>query len=299
MLEHLWVVFTIIAAASQTMRNALQRDLVGVVGTVGATHARFLYGLPFGLLFLGLIAQATDTKAFFPSLVVLAWTTLGAVAQILATALMLAAMKSRSFLVTIAYTKTETVLIVLFGLIFLGEVPTAPLLAAVAVATIGVMIMSWPKQGAASAVVRSWRPALMGIAAGGLFGLAAVGFKGGIQSLALPSFVMAAATTLAVALAIQTSILTLYLLVTDRSALVKLARAWKPSLSAGFLGAFASQMWFLGFALEPVAHVRTLGLVEILFSLAVSRKLFAQVTSPREGTGIALLVIGVIVVLNT
>ncbi len=299
MLEHLWVVFTIIAAASQTMRNALQRDLVGVVGTVGATHARFLYGMPFGLLFLGIIAQATDTKAFFPSLAFLAWTTLGAVAQILATALMLAAMKSRSFLVTIAYTKTETVLIVVFGLIFLGEVPTAPLLAAVAVATIGVMIMSWPKQGAASGAVRSWRPAFMGIAAGGLFGLAAVGFKGGIQSLALPSFVMAAATTLAVALAIQTSILTLYLLVTDRSALVKLARAWKPSLSAGFLGAFASQMWFLGFALEPVAHVRTLGLVEILFSLAVSRKLFAQVTSPREGTGIALLVIGVIVVLNT
>ena len=35
---------------------------------------------------------------------------------------------------------------------------------------------------------------------------------------------------------------------------------------AGFMGAFASQFWFLAFALTAAANVRTLALVEVLFA---------------------------------
>jgi drug/metabolite transporter (DMT)-like permease len=296
MTAYLWILFTVVAAGGQTLRNALQRDLIAVVGTVGATHVRFLYGLPFGILFLILMSAATGVAVPSPSWTFLGWTALGGFGQILATGLMLQAMRSKSFLVTIAYTKTEPVQVALFGLVFLGEVPTPLLLAAIAVATLGVMIMSWPKSE--DGAPRSWTPALLGVVSGGLFGFSAVCFKGGIQALASPSFMVAASTTLATGLAVQAIGLTLYLVATDRPALVKLFGAWRPSVFAGFLGAFASQCWFLAFAIEPVAHVRTLGLVEILFSLAVSRKLMAQMTSPREGFGIALLVIGVLVVLN-
>ena len=48
----LWAVFTLIAAAAQTARNAMQRELTATLGTVGATHVRFLFGFPFALLFL-------------------------------------------------------------------------------------------------------------------------------------------------------------------------------------------------------------------------------------------------------
>lgn len=295
MTAHLWILFTIVAAGSQTLRNALQRDLIAVVGTVGATHVRFLYGLPFGILLLGLVSIGSGTAPPAPNGAFLAWTAAGAAAQILATALMLQAMRSKSFLVTIAYTKTEPVQVALWGLVILAEVPSPLLFAAILIATVGVMIMSWPKTGAEAA---SPTAALLGIASGGLFGLAAIFFKGGIQALDAPNFVIAASTTLAAGLAIQAAVLTLYLMVTDRAALAKLFAAWRPSILAGFLGAFASQCWFLAFALEPVAHVRTLGLVEILFSLAVSHKLLSQMTSPREAIGIACLVVGVAMVLN-
>jgi hypothetical protein len=53
--------------------------------------------------------------------------------------------------------------------------------------------------------------------------------------------------------------------------LTAIIRAWRPSLVAGLVGAFASQMWFLAFALETAAKVRTLGLIEILFARVVSR----------------------------
>jgi drug/metabolite transporter (DMT)-like permease len=63
------------------------------------------------------------------------------------------------------------------------------------------------------------------------------------------------------------------------------------------MGAFASQFWFLGFSLTSAANVRTLGLVEVLFAQAVSRRVFAEVATVRELAGMALVVAGVGVLL--
>jgi hypothetical protein len=55
----LWAVFTVAAALAQTLRNATQRELTGTLGTVGATHIRFLFGFPFALIFLALVAATS------------------------------------------------------------------------------------------------------------------------------------------------------------------------------------------------------------------------------------------------
>ena len=72
-----------------------------------------------------------------------------------------------------------------------------------------------------------------------------------------------------------------------------IAKAWKPSLFAGFMGAFASQFWFLAFAIATAASVRTLALVEVLFAQGVTHFVFKQPTTARERAGIVLVVIGV------
>jgi drug/metabolite transporter (DMT)-like permease len=298
-MEHLWAVFTVTAAGAQTARNALQKSLTERLGTVGATHVRFLYGVPFALVFLLAVVAVTGQRPAGPSTVFLAWVTFGAIAQIVATALMLAAMRERSFVVTVAYTKTEPVQAALFAVAVLGEVLTTTMVAAIAIATAGVFVMSWPKRGAASPF--AWRPAALGIAAGGLFALAAVGFRGAIlelNALGSAAFVLSATTTLAWGLAIQAATLSLFLLVRDRKTLAEVLRAWRVSLGAGFMGAFASQMWFLAFALEQVARVRTLGLVEMIFAWAIAKTMLNQTTTPRELAGIALVVVGVALILN-
>ena len=61
-----------------------------------------------------------------------------------------------------------------------------------------------------------------------------------------------------------------------RTVLAAIVRAWRPSLFAGFMGALASQFWFLAFALATAASVRTLALVEVLFAQAISRFVFKQ-----------------------
>jgi len=292
----LWAIFTVIAAGGQVMRNAMQKELTGVLGTVGATHVRFLFGLPFALVFLAIVLISTGLPVPVLNNTMLAWTVTGATAQIGATALLLAAMQERSFVVITAYAKTEPVQVAFFGFAFLGEHISPGVATAILIATAGVLIVSWPRRSAEE--VFSWKPAGLGIASGAMFAVAAIGFRGGIRALETPSFVVAATVTLALGLVIQTVVLSAYLVVADRAVLGNIFRAWKPSLLAGFMGAFASQMWFLAFALETAAKVRTLALIEILFAQVVSRNLFKQNIASREMAGIGLIVVGVILLLN-
>ena len=55
----LWIVLTVWAAFAQTLRNAAQRHLVTDLGTLGATLVRFLFGLPFALIYFGIILTIT------------------------------------------------------------------------------------------------------------------------------------------------------------------------------------------------------------------------------------------------
>lgn len=294
----LWALFTVLAAGGQTLRNAMQKELTATLGTVGATHVRFLFGLPFALLFLVVILTATGHA--FPALNprMLAWTVVGAGAQIAATAMLLAALRHKSFVVTTALIKIEPVHVALFGLVFLGDALSWPLAFAILIACAGVLIMSWPKDQASSLAEGGWQPILLGLASGAVFGISAIGYRGGILALEHPNFVVAATTTLSIGLIMQTAVLTGYLWLFDRERLMDIFRAWRPSVLAGFMGAFASQMWFLAFAIETAAKVRTLALVEIFFAQIITRSMFKQGVASREGLGIALIVVGVIILLN-
>ena len=92
----LWIAAALIASAAQTARNAAQSSLTRVLGTVGATQVRFLFGLPFAVLFLGLVALATGEAIPALNLHSLGFTAMGAVAQIGATVLMLIAIAHQS-----------------------------------------------------------------------------------------------------------------------------------------------------------------------------------------------------------
>jgi len=308
----LWVLFTVGAAATQTARNAMQRSLTERLGTLGATHVRFLYGLPFGLAFLAAMAAVSDLSGLRPGWPFLGWTLAGALCQVAGTALMLAAMRERAFVVAIAYVKTEPLQIAAFGFVVLGEALGAQALLAVGIATAGVLLMSLPanavargptlaggdrERAEAAGALARLRPALLGIGSGAMFALSAVGFRGAIVGLGDAPFYARATFTLAVSLAAQTALLSTWLLARDPATLREILRAWRPSLLAGASGALASQMWFLAFSLQTAAAVRTVGLVEILFAQAASRRLFAQRESRRETLGIALTLAGLLLLL--
>jgi drug/metabolite transporter (DMT)-like permease len=288
----LWVVFTLIAAAAQTLRNATQRELTATLGTVGATHVRFLFGFPFAVIFLAAVMLALGQGLPRPPAIFWPWVVAGAMTQIAATALMLAAMSDRSFVVVYAYIKTEPVQVALFGLVFLGDVVSPAMATAIVIATAGVVIMAL-KPGTKADV----KSTLLGLAAGAMFAASAIGYRGAILALELPSYVMTATFTLAVGLLLQLGVLSVYLRLRSPEVLASILRSWRPSLFAGFMGALASQFWFLAFAVATAASVRTLALVEVLFAQAISRFAFKQPTTAREAVGIVLIVAGVVLLL--
>ena len=214
----LWIPATIAASLLQTARNLAQRSLTDIIGVVGATQVRFLFGLPFAMLFLALACLGLQRLPPEIGMASLGYTLWGALTQIAATALMLAAMRERSFAVTTAYTKTEPVQVALFGALLLGDALTPMKFLAIAIATAGVIVVSWkPGEKLTRAGLR---PAVFGIVSGAFFALSAIGFRGGIQALPEGSFLIRASTILVLGLGLQTLLLVIYMLAADRQALV-------------------------------------------------------------------------------
>lgn len=297
MTSSLWVVFTLIGAAGQTARNAMQQELTPQLGALGATLVRFLFGFPFVLIFLAIAALATGAHLPAMNLLFAEWTVLGAVTQIAGTALMLMTMEHRSFVVTVAYLKTEPILVAIMGLVFLGNPLSGMTVLAIAVAIAGVAVISIRPEALTGGPSKNVSgPALLGLSSAGLFGLSSVSYRGAILALHTPGYVMPATFSLAAGLAVQTGLLLAWLLLFKRRTLAAIFKLWRPSLAAGFTGAAASEMWFLAFALATAASVRTLGLVDVLFAQAVSYIVFKQKVTKREIVGIVLLVAGAILI---
>jgi len=287
----LWVFATLGAAAAQTARNAMQRHLTATLGTLGATLVRFLYGLPFAVLFLMGVLAVDGGGVPGPGGDYLALVAAASLMQIAATALMLAAMRITTFAVTVATMKTEPVQVAIFGFLVLGERLGTVALAGIVVATAGVILMSHTR-GTALRGAGVSRAVLFGLTAAAAFAGASVLFRAAILTLDEGSLVMRATTTLVWAQGFQCLLLVGWLAVFDPRVVVETLRAWRQSLFAGLMGAIASQLWFIGFALTSAANVRTLGLVEVLFAQVVSRR-FAEATTPRQIVGMVMVVAGV------
>ncbi len=297
--DWLWIPITLWAAFAQTLRNAAQRHLTAELGTLGATLVRFLYGLPFAALWLWLVARFGGYALPAPSGGFAFWVTLGAVSQIAATAFLLATMQERNFSLGVAYSKSEIIQVAIFGLIFLGDPVTLATGLAVLLGTFGVLLLApADKTRPLASLAAGWtsRAALLGLASGAGFALSAIGYRGAALALGEAPFLMAAASTLLVAQMVQTVLLGGWLLWRNRDVVLRVFRAWRASLFAGFMGAAASAGWFTAFTLETAAHVRTLGLIELVFSMAVARRLFRESLAPLEMTGIALLAGGIVLV---
>jgi drug/metabolite transporter (DMT)-like permease len=290
-----WALFTVAAAAAQTARNAMQRGLTAKVGVAAASWARFIFALPFALASLAVVVTLDPVVPRVHDGFA-AWLLVGSLSQMAATGTMLLAMQGKSFVTVIAYTKTEPLQIAAFSLAFLGESLSASTLIAVALGTLGVMLMSWPRSGAGAG--SGLRSAGWGVLAGAGFAMAAVGYRGAIGALEGASFLSAATLTLAATLCVQTLVSIAWLLIADPRALRALFAAWRESVPAGFAGAVASQFWFLAFALHTPAAVRTLGLVEVVFAQAVSWRILREQLSAREVIGMVLLTLAVIVILQ-
>ncbi|MEO7940224.1 MAG: EamA/RhaT family transporter, partial [Burkholderiaceae bacterium] len=235
-----WIPIVVGAAFAQTIRNAAQRSLVTELGTLAATLVRFLYGLPFALAWLLLVQHfSVSNSAHWPDFTPAygIWLAAGAVSQLVATALLLQAMKQRNFIIGVTFSKTEVLQVGLFGIVALQELPTVGAAIAMVVATVGVVLLSMPRGG--DAAVASWRgnAAWFGLASGACFAMASVGYRGAALQMPGLSAWLIGAWGVLLAQALQTVLLGGWIAWRQSGTLVAIARAWRLSTVAGMMGA--------------------------------------------------------------
>lgn len=290
----LWIPLTIAAAFLQTLRSALQKHLTGTLSVAGASYVRFLYGFPPALLYLWLVLEGTGSPLPAVNGAFLLYGLVGGVAQILGTVFLVGVFQFRNFAAGTAYSKTETVQAALVGIILLGDSISPGGALAILISLMGVMLLSLSHSNVTLGRVLSSfseRPALMGIASGAAFGVAAVCYRAASLSLGLEGFLVPAAVTLVYVLGTQTLIMTVWLYIREPAQLRASFVNWKWASLTGLVGALGSIGWFSAMTLENAAYVRALGQVELVFTFAASYLIFKERSTRREITG-TLLVAG-------
>ena len=297
-LAWLWIPIALAAAAAQTVRNAVQRSVTKSAGLLPATFIRFFYGLPFAVAMLAGIAAASPHALPQPTLPFVAWVFIGAVSQVVAMAFFLAAMAQRSFVVAVVFTKTEVLQIGIYSVLFLGETLSLTAMVAIVMSTVGVVFLSGTPLAERGVGLSSWvgKGALLGLASGAAFAIASVGYRGAMLTFADTPPWLAGAYGLVWAQTIQTLLLGSYLAARDRGGLVKVMKDWRVSSLAGLFGALASMGWFTAYAMRSAVDVRIVALVEVLYSYAVSRRLFKEPVTAVELLGMVLVVGGIVLV---
>ncbi|MCU4654020.1 DMT family transporter [Roseibacterium sp. SDUM158016] len=289
-----WIAATLFAAFMQNLRFLLQRHLkVTTLSTMGATWARFAFAMPFVAIALFLLVSVTGQPVPATTPAFWTYTLVGATAQMLATACIVALFARRNFAVGITLMKTEVILSVILGLILLGEGVSPPVLAAIAVSFVGVVLLSDPPRGEVSL---HWRSRVFnaasgyGLASGVLFGVSGVCYRGATLSLLSGDEMLRAATALLAATVLQVLTLGLWLAVREAGQIARVFAAWRVAVPTGLTSMLGSLGWFTAFALQTAAYVKALGQVELVFTFLFSVFWLKERSSGKEIAGIALIV---------
>ena len=289
----LWIPVTLVAAFLQNLRNALQKTLKGRLSTWGATASRFVFAAPLAVLFCALFMSVTGERAGLPPHAFYAWGMAGGLAQIVATGLLIHLFSRTNFAVATAFTKTEPLQTAVFGIVLLGDRLTAGAAAGILISLAGVILVSVPQQNGGGRWTfdnKVWT----GILSGGLFGLSAVAYRGASLSLADGSVLLRASVTLAFVTVFQALAILGWLAWREKGEVMRLLGAWRVASLVGLSGMLGSLGWFTAFTLENAAHVRAVGQVEVILTLAISILFFREKVTPREIAGVLLVAAGVV-----
>lgn len=294
----IWLPATLLGGLFQAWRTAVQQRVRAELSVNAAGLVRYLYGFPvacamFALYLIVRHDVVPDHGAGF-------WVNaaLGGLAQIVATNLLIMAFGFRNYVTGTAYAKTEAVQGAILAMIMLGE--HLPLLTwlGIGVGVAGVLVLSAGGQRLRLAQVVQ-PAALCGLGAGFLFALTSVFIKRATLSIETPDKVLAALTTLVAVLALQTLMQGAYVAARERDQLARIFTSWRISGQVGLLAAIGSACWFTGFATAPVALVRAVGQVEVIFTLGFGHYYLREPLARSEviglltvGAGVALALIG-------
>lgn len=287
-----WILFTFLAAAMQAWRNAFQSQLSKEVNTAGVTLARFLWATPIALIYLAGLYLWQPVGLPYITPVFSLYVVAAAAMQIVATMMMVKLFKMRNFAVGAGLAKSEALMAAILGVIFFGTYLSWLGWLGVLLGGVAVFIMS---SGQKLKQI-SFATVLLGLACGGAFALTSLWVRQASLSLDLP-FPHRAAWVLLFVIAIQTLALVIYAYAVDRSTIDNLLKRPKLTLLTSVTSCLGSIGWFSAMSLQSVPYVKTLGQIEVFFTLLIAAFWLKDKVKIRDVTALVMIAIAAILVM--
>lgn len=287
-----WIAFTLLAAFSQSWRNAFQSKLSGTMSVAGVTLARFIWAGPIALIYLCALYQwkpvsTPDFSGEFVFYIIAA-----AIMQILATGLMVMLFKLENYAIGAGLAKCEAPVSAVLSVLFFGTALTLTGWIGVLIGTLGVLIMS------SASGWRSLSPKvfLLGMACSTAFALTSLWVREASLSIGLP-FPHSAAWVLFLVISLQTVIICTYLFFRERDTLGLIFKKSKLVVMTSLASVIGSLGWFSAMSLQAVPYVKTLGQVEVIFMVLISYFWLEQSIARKDILALILLSIAAVLVM--
>ena len=300
-MAHLWILLAVVAALLQAVRTAAQRDLNRRLSTLATTYVRSLLGLPLMLVYLAGVMAATGEGLPRLGLPFLAYTLTGAMAQVVATMLLISMFRLKNFGVGTMLTKCDVVITAILGALLFSEALSWGGVAALVVVMAGVIAMSTGKAGLAGLVSGGTlqaalldKPTLVALGSATCFSIAYLTLRQASLVIGPGTFLWRGAWTVVVTTTMQTVIVGAYIMRAEPGLWPKLRPDMRLATFIGVTSAIGSIAWFTAFALQNASYVRAVGQVEVVFTLAIAALYYREPIRPIEYAGIALTVLGVV-----
>lgn len=292
----LWIVASVAAALFQTVRFMLQKVLsMDVLSTAGSTFARFAYAAPAALVLTAIYVVVT--KASLPNLSAAFWgfAWIGALAQILATACVVALFHQRNFAVGITFKKTEVIQAAIVGVAVFGDTVSLAGWGAILIGLIGVLLLS-KTPGLEEGFWKSLtsRATVLGLTSGFLFAISGTTYRAASLEIASEDPLLRAAVTLVCVTASQLIAMALWLRWKEPGQITAVWQARKVAVWVGLTSMAGSLGWFVAFTLQAAAYVKAVGQIELIFSIMASVLFFKETVTKRELVGIGFLALSIL-----
>jgi len=278
----------------------MQKQLQGRLSTLGAAYVRFLYALPFAIIYLVGLSIYSKAELPSPNNLFFIYSLLGGICQIMFTIFLLWLFSFHNFAVGTTISKLETVMVAIFGLLLLGDGLTTTVIIAIALSSLGLIVLSAGQSRLrfSNLILGLWKlPTAIGLACAAWLGLSVVFFRGASLSLNFDDYLMSASFTLVIVLILQTLIMGIGMWLRDRDDIKKVFIHWRPASAVGLFGALTSIGWFSAFTLQNATYVRALGQIELIFTFLATLFLFREKISGKEYAGIGLIIGSILLIL--
>lgn len=289
-----WIFFTLMAAFMQSWRNAFQKQLSATVDVYGVTLARFIFALPFAALYLFVMQTHVymNQVPYFSGKFWL-YIVVAGLSQILATILMVQLFKQRNYAIGVGLAKSEAILAAVIAFVLFSEDLSFFGWIGILVGGYAVFLMS---KGNSDQPL-SWQTVLIGVGSGLSFAITSLLVREASLELTDLPVLLRAAWVLFCVISLQCLVMLSYLALLSRSTLVALWQRVGLTFQVSICSFLASLGWFSAMSMQSVAVVKTLGQIEILFSLLISAYLFKEKLAIHDQWGIALVVIAALLVI--